>query len=172
VNIERKELNMKTNNVAIFPLIFCLFCSCSTSIATYDQYSYSQNSSLKVEVLKLVEKSSEPYYDHQAAIEKVVTDVQKAMEYDIHKPKNAMMARMWNILWKRIQSEEKKKLVRDSVKVGFFPFWRENGSTSPMFAIEARIQISEMFDTILDLEAGKIRESDVHTNKLENYLGK
>lgn len=161
---------MKTILTSLATICICLLISCSPTIATYDQFSYSQNASLKVEVLKLMEKSSEPYDNHKAGIEKVMTDVQKTMEYDIHKPKNAVMTKMWEILWKRIQSEEKKQGIGGQIAVGFFPFWKDKGSMSPAFADEAQAQIGQMFDTILDLEAGKIRESDVQTSVFEKFL--
>src|SRR5579885_3246803 len=113
---------------AIFLLLTCFIYGCKPLIATYDDYSYKQLSSVKVDVLNVLDKSSEDYTVHAQEVENVLTETHKAMEYDIHKPKNVVMTKMWLVL---------NKLLTDTTAViesdpqshlkGIFASWKKEG---------------------------------------------
>ena len=84
----------KVKNGIVFLLCISYCLGCSPTITTYDQYSYTQNSTLKVDVLNLIEKSSSDFSTYEKDIKDVLIKVEKAKEYDCHKPKNEMIAKM------------------------------------------------------------------------------
>jgi hypothetical protein len=154
-------------------LIFSLFCilffeSCKPTIATYDQYSYSQLSNVKVEVLNLLDKSSENYQNHQTEAENVLKEVHKSMEYDVHKPNNGVMANMWRILdtllisTKPVNSSNPKSHLR-----GIIATWKKEDKLSEGFSSEAAKQIADGFDLLMELESKKIHNDD---KKIDSWM--
>lgn len=90
---ENKGINKIFKFFVLSFLIFGLS-SCKTLIATYDQYSYTQNASIKVDLFNIIQKANESYTDHEKEINEVLLKVKKIKEYDVHKPKNEIMAKI------------------------------------------------------------------------------
>ena len=142
-------------------LVFLLFLSSCATISGFDQYSYTQTTSVKIDVLKLMDKSNEPYTNHLKNIEEVNTKLLKNIEYEKHRPKNMITISMYNILWKLINDTTTIHGAGVDFKHGFFPEWQKQDSIkSKSFITEAENQVAEGFDLIAELESKKIKQSD------------
>ena len=155
--------------VILFLVIFVS--SCKPLIATYDEYSYTQLSSVKVDVLNVIDKSTENYADHAAEVEDVLTETHKAMEYDIHKPKNEVMAKMWTVL-NNLLTDSTALMPGDSKShlKGILASWKREGKFSgTTFTSDVKEQIGEGFDLLLELESRKIHDND---NRIVSFISK
>ena len=85
-------MNYKSLLVAI-TLTLCIW-ACKT-IASFDQYAYTQDSSLKIEVLNLMDSSASSYNSQANNCQKVITDLLKIREYEKHRPKDGITFKMW-----------------------------------------------------------------------------
>ena len=124
--------------------------ACGATIATFNQRAYENATTLKAEALALVGKGTEPYANHKAAAERLMTRVEAAFEYAKGIPKNTITTQQWDIL---------KARDRDLLG-GFVAAW-ENSSPNGFgqaFVDAKKEQIGDAFDTIIDLESAKIRD--------------
>jgi hypothetical protein len=62
-------------------LIATILSSCAT-ISLFDQYAYTQTTSLKVDALSLMDKATESYASHESEVEAVRLKMEKAYEYE------------------------------------------------------------------------------------------
>lgn len=122
------------------------FSGCSPLISTYDQYAYTQTTSLKVDALNLMGEATENYKDHEAEVKLVNLNIQKLIEYEKYIPKNTITQSQWNIL---------TDTSRDSYS-GFIREWKVKQKLGAYFIGEKQIQVSKAFDDIIQLEAKKI----------------
>ncbi|MBE7174019.1 MAG: hypothetical protein INR73_25825 [Williamsia sp.] len=141
---------MVTRKIFPFPVyqVFSvlLFLSCAT-IAKYDQYAYSQATSIKVDALGVMDLATGNYSDNQSAIKEVTTAIDKMYEYEKNRPKNEVSEKMWGLL-------------RDSsghLYGGFIQRWRKEGKLDKVFIDESKRLIGASFDQISQLESGKIK---------------
>lgn len=151
---------MKKLQTNIVVLIFsaCMLFSCSgLKTAVFDQYSYQQAISLKVESDNLMDSAINPYTNHQDEVKRMLLDIQKMLEYEKNKPDNTITYSMWKIL-----ADKDKNLL-----AGFFKRWEEEQQLSKVFANEARIQIMEAFDLIIKYEAQKNKTNE---SNILNFL--
>lgn len=132
-------------------MLFCIFFfSCNTvKNPGYDQYSYQQTTSIKVEVSKMIDKSVEQYSKNVIDVEKLLLNMEKMMEYEKNKPNNEITFSMWQFLL----NKEKNAVA------GFFKRWQEKGSFSPVFIEESKKQIMEGFDLLIKYEIKKDQQS-------------
>ncbi|MXV50314.1 hypothetical protein GS399_04965 [Pedobacter sp. HMF7647] len=129
--------------------VTALLTSCA-SIAGYDQYSYAQTTSLKVDALNLMTKATDSARLHQADIQQVKTELSKIYEYEKNKPKNTVTTEMWNVL-------------ADSAGNSFGGFvsrWQKEQVLDTAFVTESKLLIGRSFDQISALESGKIKSAD------------
>lgn len=133
-------------------LLLFLLAGCHRLIAPFDQYAYTQTTSLKVDVLNLMDKSTEPYAKHEKEAEEVVSKLMKIIEYEKHRPNDGITVKMWN----KMIDETKQKGIIGS----YLQSWKKNGTKSEVMVTEYKPQISEGFDKIAELEAKKIKASD------------
>lgn len=124
---------------------------CSNMQAVFSEQAYQQAVSLKVESLNLMDKATDNFSEHQAAVEQLQTDLQKAYQYAQGRPKNGTTTRQWEIL---IDPE-------GNLLGGFLARWEEKGSMSEVFIEENKKIISDAFDTIIELESGKRKPSEL-----------
>jgi hypothetical protein len=141
--------------VAVLTL-FLVSCK-SLKTAVFDQYSYQQAISLKVESLNLMDEAVEVYTEHASDIETLQLDLQKMVEYEKNKPDNEISYAMWKI----IANDERNLLA------GFLKRWEEKSQLSQVFIKEAKLQVSESLDLIIKYEANKNKSNE--TNVL-NFL--
>jgi hypothetical protein len=151
---KNRRLLLRSTSLILLLSIF----SCSPLIATFDQASYEHVTSLKVDALALMDKCNEDYSLHAADVAAFQLNMDKAIEYDKHRPKDSITTRQWEILnnpnghllgaflvlWK-------KDKILDTIakKMGtkYFP--------------EKKKQISDAFDQIAELESGKLKPKQV-----------
>jgi len=138
-----------------------IFNSCGSTIALFDQYAYTQTTSLKVDVLNLMDESSEAYTSHETEVATVVSDLMKMREYERHRPKDQITYAMWN---KLIDSTGQKGIVGS-----YMAKWKADGTEKPAFITDAKSQVSEGFDYIAELESSKIKSTD---SGPQNFLTK
>jgi len=131
-------------------LFLGLFASCSAiKTAVYDQYSYQQTTSLKIDVSKIIDKSTEQYSKNAIEVQKIILEMEKMMEYEKNKPNNEITFAMWQLL----TNKDKNSVA------GFFKRWEEKGSFSPIFLEESKKQILEGFDLLIQYEVRKDQQS-------------
>lgn len=127
-----------------------LAASCST-ISKFDQYSYTQATSIKVDALNVMNYASDQYSLHEADVAKVKTEIDKIYEYEKNRPKNQISDKMWGI-------------IRDTsghLFGGFIKRWQREGKLDAVFIKEAQGLVGESFDQISQLESGKIKPSQI-----------
>ncbi|WP_291319737.1 hypothetical protein [Desulfonatronospira sp.] len=132
--------------------IALLSLGCAPSIALYSERAYDQAVTLKASSLRLMDRAVEPYNDHEQSIESLLFEMDKAYEYARGRPANELSTRQWEIL-----RDPDRHLLG-----GFIRRWEEQETLSPFFISEAKEQVGHAFDTVIGLESGKIRPSEVN----------
>jgi len=135
--------------ITILLLSITLFSCNSLKTAVYDQYSYEQTVSIKVEAANLMDQASTPYTNHLKEIGELGLDIQKILEYEKNKPDNEITYAMWQLL-----ADKDKNLL-----VGFFKRWQEKGQLNTVFVEEAKSQIMKAMDLLLQYEIKKDKET-------------
>jgi hypothetical protein len=150
----RCRTGLLVRSIALIPIILFAIAALSCySISQYSETAFNQATSLKVESLELIELATGDYADHQAAVEDLKTDLNKAYEYAKGRKKNEISARQWQIL-----TDPNRNLLG-----GFLERWEQEGVLSKAFVDEAKILISDAFDSIIGLESGKIKPESLES---------
>lgn len=145
-----KSLHVRESLLGL--VVVCLVASgCAPGISLYSEHAYDQAVTLKISSLRLIERANEPYNDHAQDVEALMYEIDKAYEYAKGRPRNELSARQWKIL----------KDPDGQLLGGFIIRWKEQKTLSPVFITEAKGVISDAFDTVIGLESGKIRPSEV-----------
>ena len=131
------------------------FSKCAPTIAVYDQYAYTQATALKVDALRTMDKATEPYDSRINEVEELMSSLEKAYEYEVHRPKNSISAKMWSIL----VNPERNLLG------GFLQRWKRESTLGKAFITEMKLQVAEGFDLIIELENRKIKDNDSRVTK-------
>jgi hypothetical protein len=132
------------------PLLVVLSLVGCNSISPFSPEAYKQDTSLKVEALNIMDKALEPYNQHQKDVEVIELEMEKAYEYSKGRPKNEETTRQWEII---------KNPSRNSLG-GFFKRWKGEKTLNSSFIQEAKGEVSDGFDQVIELESGKIKSSD------------
>jgi len=129
-------------------LVFILaFHSCGRLIAPYNQYSYERAIEIKQQSLALLEKATQPYEEYAEQVEGLFIDLKVMLEYVRGIPKNELTVEQWEIM-----ANPDGYLLG-----GMLMRWKEQGTLSGVFIEEAQSQISEGFDSIINLEREKLK---------------
>jgi hypothetical protein len=123
-----------------------LSASCST-ISKFDQYAYTQATSIKVDALGLMDSATNDYQQYKGSVAGMLNSIDKIYEYEKNRPKNAISEKMWS-------------MMRDStghLYGGFIRRWQKEGKLDQAFIQESKKIISKSFDQISQLESGKIK---------------
>jgi len=126
--------------------------------AVYDQYSYQQTISLKVESEALIENATDNFSNHEAEVNDLVLELKKIVEYEKNKPNNEITYAMIKLM-----ADQDKNLL-----AGFLKRWENEQQLSQVFTNEAKAQIMEAFDLIIKYEANKNKENK---QSILDYLG-
>ena len=150
INHKQKNTDMKTFQIkiALFTLLLLQGCQ-AIKTAVYDQYSYQKTTELKVETLLAIDNATTSFEEHQQMVEKVLLDMEKLKEYEKNKPNNEITFSMWSIM-----TDSEKNLA-----AGFFKRWKEKQILSPAFVTEAKKQIEEAFNLLIEYEVKKDKTS-------------
>lgn len=124
--------------------------SCST-IAGFDQQAYENATSLKVDSKNVMATATQSYSSQQTKVNALRTNLEKAYEYDIGRPLNQITIKQWDLLL-----DPKGDLLG-----GFLTEWKEEGTLKPGYVRSKQTQIGRGFDTIIGLESGKLKATDV-----------
>ena len=138
---------MKNNKpFFILMLITAFLSSCSIlKTAPYDQYSFQKTIEIKIDANQLIEKAENSYQDNIKEIEELQNEITKIVEYEKYKPNNEITYKMWLLL-----SDKNKNLL-----AGFLKRWKEKDKLSPFFITEAKGQITEALNLLLEYESKK-----------------
>ena len=150
VKPKNKKLNFYLNKyqlVSQFALITIFLLACDT-MSHFDAFSYKETISAKVETLDMMGNAVEDYSNHKEGIHQIQKDLQKIYEYEKNRPRNVETTKMWEILL-----DPDKNLYG-----GFLKRWQNDTILNKFFIEEAKIQVAEAFDMIIDLENGKIKK--------------
>ena len=140
--------NIKHILIALF--FSSLFLSCnSLKTAAYDQYSFQKSVEIKIDASNLIDKGTTPYTDHLKDIGELGLEIQKIIEYEKNKPNNEITYAMWQVL-----ANKDKSLL-----VGFFKRWKEKKQLKPFFIKEAKKQIMDVMDLLIQYESKKDKET-------------
>lgn len=123
--------------------------SCAT-ISKFDQYSYTQATSLKVDAMNVMSMATDSFKMHNADVAQLRTDLSKIYEYEKNKPKNVITTKMWSVL---IDST-------GASLGGFLTRWQKKNTLDTAFINQSKILIGESFDQISGLESGKIKAAN------------
>lgn len=119
--------------------------ACAPLIAQFNAEAYKNATSLKAETLSLIDKSGEAYSTRKKEVEVLTTKIDAAYEYVAGLPNNQITAQQWQVL-------------RDPNGVlygAFVRVWQRQGTVSPAFRTQCKLQMAEAFDQIICLEANK-----------------
>nr|WP_321224414.1 hypothetical protein [uncultured Psychroserpens sp.] len=156
--IIKQHLNtLKKCLVLVVLGVFFIGCQ-SLKTAIFDQYSYQQAISLKVESLNLMDEATQSYNTYEVEVEELMLELQKMVEYEKNKPNNEVSYAMWNL----IANKDKNLLA------GFFKRWQADDQLSSSFTQEAKLQIAEALDLIIKYEAKKNRTNET---SILNFIG-
>ena len=125
------------------------FAACAT-ISSFDQYAYAQTTSLKVDAINTMSMATGNYSTNEKTVQELQTKLQKAYEYEKHRSNNGITVKMWELL----------KNPNRNLFGGFLKRWQEKKTLSATFITEAKTQVSEAFDMIVELESQKIKPDD------------
>ncbi len=142
----RHIINQKLSSLWLI-LSISAVTGCSSLIDKYDQVAYQNATSIKVESLALMDKATSSYSDNETAVDELIIKVDKAYEYANGRPNNEIVTKQWVIM-----KDPSRNLLG-----GFLVRWKEKGSLSKTFVIEAKKNVSFGFDQIIGLESGKIK---------------
>lgn len=123
-----------------------LFTACST-ISKFDQYAYTQTTSLKVDALSVMGRATESYPLHQTQAAGIKTSLDKMYEYEKNRPKNAITQKMWSVL-----TDSAGHLYG-----GFIKRWEKEDKLDTAFIRISKELVGQSFDQISQLESGKIK---------------
>lgn len=134
----------------LFAGLVLLLSGCAT-ISQFDQYSYAQVTSIKIDALNIMDSATNDFQLHKAEVIKVKTAIDKMYEYEKHRPKNTFTEKMWNE-------------VKDSsghLFGGYINRWQKEGKLNKIFIQEAKTLVGLSFDQIAQLESKKIKPGQV-----------
>lgn len=125
-----------------------LWISCST-ISSFDQYAYTQTTSLKVDALNVMTLATDSFTHHQTEVALLETNLQKLYEYERIRQKNQITLQQWTLL---LQPE-------GHLLGGFLNRWKKEQVLKPVFVTEMKKIVGESFDKIAELEIHKTKKT-------------
>ncbi len=129
-------------------LFLVLFVNCKPTIALYDQYAYTQATSLKVDMQNLALESDSVNYDAaKQDIDRVNTELQKAYEYNKGRDLNSLSTKQYEILVSDTQFYK-----------SFLNNWKTKGKENATLAQDASEKIGQLLDQVIKLENGKNKQ--------------
>jgi hypothetical protein len=126
-------------------LSLALVGGCSPLIASYNLDAYKNATTLKAQTGALIEKSNEPYAQHQKDVDTLTTNINAAYEFAAGLPDNQIAAQQWQIL----------RDPRGNLYGGFVRRWKQSGTLGATYRVDKETQINRAFNYIICLEANK-----------------
>ena len=119
------------------------------TISSYDQYAYTQTTSVKVDALNLMDSAVYNYQSEIKSINTVKTNIQKLYEYEKNRPENKITLTQWQILID----------TNGHLFGGFLVLWRKEKTMKKPFIDDLKKIVDSTFDQIAKLESKKIKPS-------------
>ena len=143
--MKKKNLSGLMRNLTIL-VVLISFAACAT-ISPFDQYAYTQTTSLKVDALNTMQLATTDFALNEKAVQELQTNLQKVYEYEKNRPKNEITLNMWNILL-----DTNGHLIG-----GFLKRWENEKKLNAVFIQEEKKIVGEAFDQIAGLESHKLK---------------
>ena len=140
----------QTKRAQVLPFVAIMLAASCATISKFDQYSYAQATSLKVDALNVMSTASDSFSVHQPEVTQLRTTLSKIYEYEKSKPKNVVTTKMWSVL---IDS------TGNSLG-GFLARWQREAKLDTAFISESKQLIGDSFDQISGLESGKLKANN------------
>ena len=131
-------------------IYFILLCtvttitSCTSTSSLYDHYTYTETIEIKLQTLSLMDKSDDAFSSHENEVIAVKNRLEKMLIYETGKGKNEITKKMWEVL------NNDNKLVKS-----YLTLWEQKGSLNTAFIQEAKTQIEEAFNILIQYEEKK-----------------
>ena len=154
--MKKTNLSALIRNLTV--LVFLLsFTACAT-ISSFDQYAYTQTTSLKVDAMNTMDLATDEYTTHEKTVQDLQTKLQKVYEYGKNRPQNGITLKMWDKLLD----------ANGHLLGGFIKRWQNEHKLNAVFVREEKKIIDEAFDQIAGLESHKIKTPNLRqlTDKL------
>ena len=147
---------MKTLKLSLVTSIAALLMMSCVSL--YDHYTYTETIETKLQALTLMDSSDEEYSSHEAEVAALKNQIEKMLTYEKGKSKNVITIKMWEVL------HNDKNLIGSYLKL-----WEQKGKLNPVFIDEAKPQIEEAFNILIQFEEKKDKTSEaILTNFINN----
>jgi len=141
----------KSSKAFIVIVSVIVLCGCRPTISLFSEQAYQQAVTLKIESLAVMDEAHEPFDSHHDEVTELKKQLEIAHEYAKGRPNNQITTRQWEIL-----ADSSRNLLG-----GFLKRWKDSGTLSATFIQEAKGLVSDGFDTIIGLESGKIKPSEM-----------
>lgn len=93
----------------LITIYVCIGCA---TISGYDDYSYKQVTSLKIDALTIIGKATDSYFMHQTEVDEFNNKMLKQMEYEkFSRHKNETVVKMYNVIY---------AMLNDTSSIKFF----------------------------------------------------
>ena len=145
--------SLKLTRQLTLVLVLFSFAACA-SISSFDQYAYTQTTSLKVDALNMMSLATKEYSASEKTVQELQTNLQKVYEYEKNRPKNEITLQLWDKLLD----------ANGHLLGGFIMRWQNEKKLNAVFVQEEKKIVAEAFDQIAGLESHKIKPSDIKTN--------
>jgi hypothetical protein len=139
------HLTRRALKLAAVLVTLAIVAGCAPLIADYNAEAYKNATTLKAETLALMDKSTESFTSHRNDVDRLTTKINAAYEYSAGLPSNQISAQQWQIL----------RNPDGNLYGGFVRQWRSKNTLKPGYIAEKKIDVGEMFDFIICLEANK-----------------
>lgn len=137
---------MRQGLTGLYVVVLLTLAACA-NIAPFNEHAYTQATSIKVDALALVDKSSQAFARHAAAVTTLEARCEKAYEYAKGLPGNQATIAQW-------------KIITDPKGGSLFAWlalWKSEGKIKAAEVGDAKTQLARHFDQIIELESGKIK---------------
>lgn len=128
--------------------------SCGSSL--YDHFTYTETIETKLQALSLMDKSDDPFSTHENEVVALKNQLEKMLTYEKGKNKNEITTKMWEVL------NNDNKLIKS-----YLALWQQKGTLNPAFIQEAKPQIEEAFNILIQYEEKKDKTNQ---NAVVNFI--
>jgi len=126
-------------------LIICFTSVLMISCASlYDPVTHAETTNTKIQALNLMDLGQEEFTSHTAEVAQLEQKLADRLSYEKAKKKNEITTKMWEVL------NNDNKLIKS-----YLALWKQKGTLSPFFINEAKPQIEEAFNLLIQYEEKK-----------------
>jgi uridine phosphorylase len=131
-------------------LLLLLLTGCGSSISLFDQYAYTQTTSIKVDASDVMVLATQDFQAHQKEVADLTREIRKIYEYDKNRPQNGKTVQQWDLMM-----DPKGGLLG-----GFLKEWQNKGKLDSVYVVEKITEIGLGFDQVIYLEIAKNKSSN------------